>query len=321
MTALDTPSTDRTLVHLLAAWMSERFYRTFRPIGINDGTGGYDALLKQRERTVGVFVETLWPVDARPELSEFETLLTQDIAADNLVEPGGYGIWIPPKAEIPTDEPDYSELRLRLAQGLRALGNDERRELRIPKKVRLAKLENEGSYMSVTGGFSTEWLALSEGLTGAFHLDSSEIARLPKEEAELTTMKNQIRERAMVLEENELTEIDLFDHWTVSHLPSTVASGVSVIAPPVDIDPADGTPVRRDLRRALKRVNEAPVDIETDLKALVVVTATPHIEKELVTTALKGMSPTNYVQLDLIVVVADGELRQVLKPRKLPWEN
>ena len=46
-----------------------------------------------------------------------------------------------------------------------------------------------------------------------------------------------------------------------------------------------------------------------------------HLEKELVTMALKGMSPTNYVQLDLIVVVADGELRQVLKPRKLPWEN
>ena len=321
MTALDTHSTDRTLVHLLAAWMSERFYRTFRPIGIDDGTGGYDALLKQRERTVGVFVETLWSVDARPELSEFETLLTQDIVADNLVEPGGYGIWIPPKAGIPADEPDYSELRLRLAQGLRALGNDERRELRIPKKVRLAKLENEGSYMSVTGGFSTEWLALSDGLTGAFHLDSSEITRLPKEEAELTTMKNQIRERAMVLEENELTEIDLHDHWTVSHLPSTIESGVSVIAPPVDIDPADGTPVRRDLRRALKRVNEAPVNIEADLKALVVVTATSHLEKELVTMALKGMSPTNYVQLDLIVVVADGELRQVLKPRKLPWEN
>ena len=63
------------------------------------------------------------------------------------------------------------------------------------------------------------------------------------------------------------------------------------------------------------------MDIETDLKSLVVVTATPHIEKELVTTALKGMSPMNYVKLDLVVVVADGELRQVLKPRKLPWEN
>ena len=62
------------------------------------------------------------------------------------------------------------------------------------------------------------------------------------------------------------------------------------------------------------KVNELFQSIKIEYKFL-------DLEKELVTMALKGMSPANYVQLDLIVVVADGELRQVLKPRKLPWEN
>jgi hypothetical protein len=56
-----------------------------------------------------------------------------------------------------------------------------------------------------------------------------------------------------------------------------------------------------------------------DMKVLVVTTAVTHIDQELVTTAIKGMSPSMYGMLDLIVVVADGELRQVLQPRSLPW--
>ena len=122
----------------------------------------------------------------------------------------------------------------------------------------------------------------------------------------------------MLLREGELTELDIFDHWTISHLPETLKSGVTVISPPPELDPHDGTPVRRDLRRLLKQVQQ--LDMSTvDMKVLVVTTAVTHIDQELVTTAIKGMSPSMYGMLDLIVVVADGELRQVLQPRSLPW--
>ena len=319
-----TPITSQTvLLHLLAAWMSERFYRTFRPadeLPKNDDTIGFDALITQRNRMIGVFIAELWNA---PEIAsvtdQLSALLSDDAVSDESIEDGGYAVWIPPKVQLPSTEPYLSELRLQLVKGMRGIPIDERREIRIPRAVTLAKLENTGAYMSVAGGFSKEWLALSEGVQGSFHLDSHEISRLPKERAEVESMMTQIRDKAMLLREGELTELDIFDHWTISHLPETINSGVAVISPPPELDPHDGTPVRRDLRRVLKRVQQSAMST-VDMNVLVVTTAVTHIDQELVTTAIKGMSPTMYGMLDLVVVVADGELRQVLQPRALPWD-
>tara|TARA_B110001454_G_scaffold77610_1_gene75170 strand:- start:1148 stop:2095 length:948 start_codon:yes stop_codon:yes gene_type:complete len=310
------------LLHLLAAWMSEKFYRTFRPSdrpAKNAEEIGFDALITQRNRTIGVFIAELWTAPEHATITDqLGGLLTDDMVSDESIEEGAYAVWVPPKVRLPSTEPYISELRLQLLKGMRGISTDERREIRIPRVVTLAKLENTGAYMSVTGGFSTEWLALSDGVQGSFHLDSHKISRLPKERAELESMMTQIRDRAMLLREGELTELDIFDHWTISHLPETLKSGVAVISPPPELDPHDGTPVRRDLRRLLKQVQQS--DMSTvDMKVLVVTTAVTHIDQELVTTAIKGMSPSMYGMLDLIVVVADGELRQVLQPRSLPW--
>jgi hypothetical protein len=318
-----TPMTSQmVLLHLLAAWMSEKFYRTFRPSdrpAKNAEEIGFDALITQRNRTIGVFIAELWTAAEHATITDqLGGLLTDDMVSDESIEEGAYAVWVPPKVQLPSIEPYISELRLQLLKGMRGISTDERREIRIPRVVTLAKLENTGAYMSVTGGFSTEWLALSDGVQGSFHLDSHKISRLPKERAELESMMTQIRDRAMLLREGELTELDIFDHWTISHLPETLKSGVAVISPPPELDPHDGTPVRRDLRRLLKQVQQS--DMSTvDMKVLVVTTAVTHIDQELVTTAIKGMSPSMYGMLDLIVVVADGELRQVLQPRSLPW--
>lgn len=318
-----TPMTSQmVLLHLLAAWMSEKFYRTFRPSdrpAKNAEEIGFDALITQRNRTIGVFIAELWTAPEHATITDqLGGLLTDDMVSDESIEEGAYAVWVPPKVRLPSTEPYISELRLQLLKGMRGISTDERREIRIPRVVTLAKLENTGAYMSVTGGFSTEWLALSDGVQGSFHLDSHKISRLPKERAELESMMTQIRDRAMLLREGELTELDIFDHWTISHLPETLKSGVAVISPPPELDPHDGTPVRRDLRRLLKQVQQS--DMSTvDMKVLVVTTAVTHIDQELVTTAIKGMSPSMYGMLDLIVVVADGELRQVLQPRSLPW--
>ena len=39
------------------------------------------------------------------------------------------------------------------------------------------------------------------------------------------------------------------------------------------------------------------------------------------TAALRGMSPAAYGGVDLVVLVADGTVRQLLQPRSLPWEE
>ncbi len=58
-----------TALHLAATWMSERYFRTFRTThgaegadGAEDGAtgaGAFDTLLQQRERRVGVTIESL----------------------------------------------------------------------------------------------------------------------------------------------------------------------------------------------------------------------------------------------------------------------
>ena len=48
-------------LHLVTTWMSEKYFRTFRPV--EGDPGAFDALLQQRDRRVGVTVGSLWESD------------------------------------------------------------------------------------------------------------------------------------------------------------------------------------------------------------------------------------------------------------------
>jgi hypothetical protein len=128
-----------------------------------------------------------------------------------------------------------------------------------------------------------------------------------------------------MLRPEELVPIDLHDHWLVSRLHDAAPPGVTVMAAPPDLDPLDGTPVRRVFRRHITRAVEQrnaarSAEQGPDLAVLVIVAALAHMKDELVTASLRGMNPATYGALDLIVLVADGQVRQVLQPRSLPWE-
>ena len=92
---------------LVAAWMGERYYRTFRPAG--DGASAFDALFAQRDRRIGVSCSLLWEGGGPPGASELEELLKDDLEGDE----GGYVVWTPPGGELPAAEPRQSALRLR----------------------------------------------------------------------------------------------------------------------------------------------------------------------------------------------------------------
>ena len=195
----------------------------------------------------------------------------------------------------------------------------------LPLTLGLAKLSDEGAYVSVTGGLAPEWTAISEGVPGSYHLDSRALYRLPAERAEVDLIVTRVRDRAMLLQPGEVTDVQVHDSWTVSRLPAGAPEGVTVMASPPEVDPLDGTLVRRMLRRQVQRAiaqREAAraAGQQHDLSALVVRGALPHVQDELATAALRGMNPAAYGNLDLIVVVADASVRQVLQPRALPWE-
>ena len=304
----------RTALTMLAAWMGERFYRTFRRG--DDDPGAFDALLTQRDRRVGVSVASLWEGGALAGADEFERLLSDDVE-----EGGGYALWAPPGAALPADEPQRSEFRLLIEHGLRGLAPGERREVRIPVKLQLAKVEAEGHYVSVSGGLSPLWTRISEGIDGAFHLDSRALHRLPEEEAEVEILISRVRDRAGLLNVEEVTEVDVHDYWLVSRLPAGEPAGLTVVGAPSAFNASDGAAVRRLLRRAVRRASEQREAGECEFAVLVLVASVAHIADEMATAALRGMSPAAYGSLDLIALVADGRVREVLQPRSLPWES
>ncbi|MDA0365337.1 MAG: hypothetical protein O3B31_12700 [Chloroflexi bacterium] len=307
----------RVAVSMLAAWMSTRYYRTFH--ASDEEAAPFDALLTQRERRIGVTVGALWdeeqPLAGARELAR---LLSSDVADASADDPG-YVIWVPPGVLLPTEEPRRSNLRLALAHGLNGLEPAERREIRLPVTLKLAKIQDDGQYVSVTGVLSREWTRISEGVNGAYHLDSRALHRLPDESAELEIIVSRVRDRAALLNAEEVTDVDVHDYWRVSRLPVGGPSGVTVLGAPPETDPADGTLVRRFFRGHVARAVEQRTAGDAELVVLVLVGALGHIADELATAALRGMNPAAYGALDLVVLVADGEIRQVLQPRSLPW--
>lgn len=305
---------ERAALTMLAAWMGERFFRTFQPA--DEAPDPFDALLTRRGRRVGVTIGPLWEDGDLPGREQIERLLAGDIE-----DGGGYVLWAPPGAALPADEPQLSEFRLLIANGLKGLAPGERRELRIPARLRLAKVDAAGSYVSVAGGMSQLWTSLSEGVDGAFHLDSTAIRRLPEEQAEVEILISRVRDHAAALAIEELAEIAVHDYWLVSRLPADQPPGLTVVGAPPGFDAADGAAIRRPLRRHVQRASEQRQAGECEFAVLLLIAPLAHIEQEKATAALRGMSPIDYGSLDLIALVGDGRVREVLQPRSLPWAS
>ena len=166
-----------------------------------------------------------------------------------------------------------SQFRLTVTRGLGGLAPGERRELRIPAILRLAKIDTEGAYVSVTGGLAAHWTQISDRVPGAFHLDSRALHRLPEEAAELAIIVSLVRDRAAVLGTEEMSEIEVHDHWLVSRLPDGQPGGLTAVAAPATFDAADGAAARRSFRRAAARASEQRAASDLDFNVLVVIAA------------------------------------------------
>jgi hypothetical protein len=312
-------------LELVAAWMGERYFRTFR---VDREPGAetlekFDALITQRERRIGVTVGLLWDEETQAleggeELAE---LMATEVMEDRAIANAGYAIWVPPGAELPREEPAWSQFRVLLAGGLAGLAPGDRREVRLPVTLKLAKLQAEGQYVSVSGPLASQWTTISEGVNGAYHLDARALHRLSREQAEVDIVISRVRDRAELLSPEEVTDVSVHDYWTVSRLPERAPEGVSVVGAAPAFDPTEGIAVRRQFRREVKRAVEQRSVGDAELSVLVMVSPLAHIEDELLTASLRGMNPASYGALDLVVLVADGAVRQILQPRSLPWET
>lgn len=312
----------RVALGMAAGWLGQRFFRTFRVD--EESPAPFDARLRQRDRLVGVTLGTLWDDAVRdPAVGAMETLVSADLAAAG--DEGAYVLWAPPGATFPQTEPQRSDVRLMIARGLSGLAPGQRREVRIPIVLRLAKIEAEGAYVMVTGPLSSEWAHLSEGISGVFHLDARDLLRLPDETPEVDIILARIRDRAAVMQPQEVTEVPVHDYWVVSRLDGNAPQGLTIVSAPRASSPADaddGTRVRRGLRRAVRRaVEQRAAGGDVEFSVLVLLEVVGHMQAELATQALRGMSPASYAAIDEILLVADGQVREVLQPRSVPWSG
>jgi hypothetical protein len=305
---------------LFLAWANDRYRRKFAltrldgPVWLaedaEDGkAGGRIALVADR-----LF-------EAKDGWNERRAALEQRLDESR---PGSYLLWAPPGGVLPADEPDQSEWVGRVVLAASRLASGRKGEARLPAKLTLAKLADEGGYASVVGGLSRHWTTITERVQGTFYIDSRAIHRFTRDEAEREQLFEHIALLSKGLDKGNAVEFEHADAWSVQRLPrgpaaSGLTDGWAITGCPDGFDPSDGAAIRRLLRVRLAAATLALGGHTDAVRALVLVGAYDYIEAENAGPALRGFDPALAAAFDVAVVVADAEVKPIILKRSLPW--
>ncbi len=230
---------------------------------------------------------------------------------------GPYVVWVPPRASVPADEPAASDFVQRVQQVAAPMLPDGRGEVELPVSVQLAKMRDEGGYASVIGGLSRWWTLITERVNGTFHVNSAKLHRAPQSAEIREKLFDQIGEMSRSLNTGDAVEFDTVEAWTVQRLPEAPlgVSGFAIAQAPPRIDPADGTLMRRLVRKRLKDAAAALSAVEADVKGVGLVAIYEYAEHENVGSFVKSLDPSLFAGLQLVAAITDGEVRPIFQPR------
>jgi hypothetical protein len=306
---------------LVLTWINERYSRSFaptrleRPVGTAedesdpDGPGGRIAIVADR------LSEAVSGWDERRE--ELAHRLDES-------RPGSYLLWVPPGGKLPKEEPDESEWVRRVVLAASRLASGRKGEVRLPVKMVLAKVRDEGGYANVLGGLSRHWTIVTEKVNGTFYLDSVALKRLARDEEERAELFDHIGMLSQGVEKGEAVEFEHEDAWSVQRLPRGPAAremtdGWAITGCPEGFDPSDGGLTRRLLRQKLAAARDALSQQPGAVKALVLIGAYDYIENEVAGPALRGFDPALAASVDIVALVSDTDVRPVVLSRAIPW--
>jgi hypothetical protein len=261
--------------------------------------------------TLALAVPPLWEPDADPAADETRRFMEERLSG-GLVR-GPFLLWTPPRAAVPADEPDASDFVQRVQQAAAPLLPGSRGEVEFEAPVQLAKMRDEGGYASVIGGLSRWWTLITERVNGTFHVNSSRIRRAPQSAAARERIFDRIAELARSMQLRDAVEFDAVEAWTVQRLTEEPLGerGFAIAQAPPGIDPADGTLMRRLVRRRLKDAAQALDAVQADAKGVGMIAIYEYAEHETVGAFVKSLDPSLYARLDLLAVVVDGEVRPI----------
>ena len=303
-------------VRLALAFLNERYHRAFVPSALDGGWKAADPEAGDLSLVAAELSEK--SDDYGEKVANLEQRLLE-------ARPGSYLLWVPPGADLPAEEPDESEWVRRVVLGASKLASGRSGEVRIPVRMAIGKVREEGGYASVTGGLGRYWTNISDKLHGSFFLDSRGLHRFTQNEEEREQLYEHISLLSQGLDVGEVSEFEHEDAWTLQRLARSPAGagledGWAIGGAPEGFDPSDGAAIRRVLR---KRLNEAR-EIFSQMPRpwiLVLAGAYEYMALENAGPALRGFDPALVASLDGILLVADAEVKPILLSRSLGFVN
>ena len=297
---------------LFLAWLNERYRRSFTPQSFEDGVViATDADASKLALVVGELFEAedAW----RQRAVELELRLDR-------ARPGSYLLWVPPGGELPAEEPDESEWARRVVLAASKLASGRSGEVRLPVKLALGKVRDEGGYASVTGGLGRHWTDISNRLQGSFYLDSRGLNRFTRTEEEREHLYDEIGQLSQGIATGDMMEFEHEDAWSLQRLARGPAGegmtdGWAIAGCPPGFYPDDGGATRRILRKRLAEAAETLKSVPEAMRVLVLLGAYDYLEFENAGPALRGFDPALAAGFDAIGLVADAEVKPLLIAR------
>jgi len=296
---------------MLQNWINVRFETNF---GTPEASGN-TFIAADSDRKAGIFVASLWDEDEgwNEHLAKMEARLDSS--------GGAYLLWVPPGATVPHEEPDASDFVQRVQAAIVQLPPSARTEVMFPVDVKLAKVREEGGYASVIGGLNRWWTRITENVTGTFHVDSSKIHRLTMDGESREKLWSDIGSLSHSVDVGQSAEFEVNEAWTLHRLADDGATGLAIVGAPPNVDPTDGIGVRRNVRKRLAVANEALGGMEVDLRVVGLVGAYEYAELETAGSTVKAVSADLFNRIEVIAVLADGEVKPTFVPKALPWAS
>jgi hypothetical protein len=303
-------------IRLFLAWLNERYRREFKP---SDAANGLWQASDAEAGDLTIAHGLLYEADEGwlARCAELEERLDQ-------TRPGSYLLWVPPGGRLPDGEPDESEWVRRIVLGASKLASGRNGEARLPVKMAIGKVREEGGYASVTGGLARHWPDISHRLTGSYYLDSRGIHRLSRDEDERTELFDHIGLLSQGLQTGDVVEFEHEDAWSLQRLPrgasgEGMADGWAIAGCPPGFEPQDGASIRRLLRRNMAEASEKLRGARSGTRTLVLTGAFDYIEAEIAGSSLRGFDPVLAASFDVIALVSDAEVKPLRVSRGLPF--
>ena len=217
-------------------------------------------------------------------------------------------VWVPPGAALPVDADQAAGI---IAEAARDLEPGARGEAAFKVDIAVRKTGSDGSYMSVLGGLSQHWAKFTNQVMGEYQLDSSNIHRLPESAAQITQMVDFLVLVANgIRSDGATTTVTGEDTWRIQRITG-LEEPMVLCAPPTSV--VDGRAVRRLMRRSLREAEEAANAVGGEFRIAAMITLAPGVERELASTALRGIDPQMLAGWTYAPLLVDGRLKPLLE--------